>query len=152
VEKAGLENAYRVARGLEEIWGRLRNSSRSMVPELSWMSVSALQHSREAMCACMAYLVQLHEALSYSLDLIAINCQAQLVFWEVIRAQCSSHPYSWNLERCSLGLHCWCFPCWAVLRGVVRRGGCCGGEPTIRVQMSRDRSNIRLKRIERIAF
>lgn len=29
------ERVYRVARGLEEIWGRLRNSSRSIVPELS---------------------------------------------------------------------------------------------------------------------
>lgn len=27
--------SHLVARGLEEIWGRLRNSSRSIVPELS---------------------------------------------------------------------------------------------------------------------
>jgi len=31
-----------VARGLDEIWGRLRNSSRSIVPELSYSSLISL--------------------------------------------------------------------------------------------------------------
>ena len=33
---------YRVARGFDETWGRLRNSSRSIVPELSWGPVGQL--------------------------------------------------------------------------------------------------------------
>ena len=33
-------SGYRVARGLEETWGRDRNSSRSMVPELSCKMLS----------------------------------------------------------------------------------------------------------------
>ncbi len=37
LERSGWGTRYRVARGFEETWGRERNSSRSMVPELSFM-------------------------------------------------------------------------------------------------------------------
>ena len=60
---------YRVARGLEETWGRERNSSRSTVPELSWkQDESSCWHREECV-----NLIQLHEPLSQSVDFIAVN-------------------------------------------------------------------------------
>jgi hypothetical protein len=48
-EERGRTN--RVARGLEEIWGRLRNSSRSIVPELSYNVLSSVHVRQEWSCS-----------------------------------------------------------------------------------------------------
>lgn len=48
---------YRVARGLEETWGRDRNSSRSIVPELSCMYDEQGQQRMNSMKLYGLYLI-----------------------------------------------------------------------------------------------
>src|ERR1700753_2287524 len=66
----------RVASGFEETWGRERNSSRSMVPELSWLTCQHEANSRHGKGRRKAYFVELHESLAQPVDLLAVNCGA----------------------------------------------------------------------------
>jgi hypothetical protein len=63
------EAAHRVARGLDETCGRERNSSRSIVPELSWAFV------QKGLClyGLGAHLVELHESLAESVHFILVD-------------------------------------------------------------------------------
>lgn len=74
---------YRVARGFEETWGRLRNSSRSIVPELSWCPAVSFQDSCARVWRRGKDLVELHEPLSQSVDFIFVD-------WEVGVSACAA--------------------------------------------------------------
>lgn len=60
------EKEYRVASGFDETCGSERNSSRSIVPELSWVrhriSIGKLVGRKDR--SSHLYLVQLHKSLS----------------------------------------------------------------------------------------
>ena len=82
------ERSYRVASGFEDTCGSERNSSRSIVPELSLNRRQfVLGHQRHNRCGRGdPYLIQLHKALAQSVNLFAVDFSSTPLEF-VIRAE-----------------------------------------------------------------
>lgn len=74
-----------MARGFEETWGSERNSSRSMVPELSWkQKYSAKMTSKAKVSTELVYLVQLHKSFPQPIYFLPVDFFRKLesVVWK----------------------------------------------------------------------
>jgi hypothetical protein len=75
-----------VAKGLEEIWGRERNSSRSIVPEASCRKTSVSDFSGNRRISShwkeAQYLIELHETFAQAVHFITVDyCGVSVPRW-----------------------------------------------------------------------
>lgn len=96
---------HRVASGFDETWGSERNSSRSIVPELSFYPWSELGSEpqddekgvRKREVRGARYFVQFHKPLPQPVHLITVNCRGQSAAARLRRALPGSSSYNWSL-------------------------------------------------------